>query len=90
MIGPTKTKPGAARRRASENVGSGQGSNGGKSSPGDAAALLLALMGVDIARAQLDRYALETDAPAWGAIDAADFLDFARDRLSEALAGGAP
>jgi len=90
MNGPTKTKPGAARRRASENAGSGQGSNGGKSSPGDAAALLLAVMGVDIARAQLDRYALETDSPAWGAVDAADFLDIVRDLLTAAMAGGAP
>ena len=90
MNGPTKTKPGAARRRASENVGSGQGSNGGKSSPGEAAALLLALMGVDIARAHLDRYALETDSPAWGAVDAADFLDIVRDLLTAAMAGGAP
>ena len=39
---------------------------------------------VDTARARLTRYANETDAPAPGAVEAADLLDAARDALGGA------
>lgn len=56
-----------------------------KDSPDNAAAICLALVSVDAAREQLDRYALATDAPAWGVIEAADSLDIARTSLAEAM-----
>lgn len=51
----------------------------------ESALLCLALAGVDAARAQLDRYALKTDTPAWQAVDAADALDSAHDLLAKAV-----
>lgn len=50
--------------------------------------LSLALAAVDAARAQLDRYALATDTPAWQAVDAADALDTARASLTKAVCDG--
>lgn len=44
--------------------------------------LVLALSAMDAARQQLDRYALATDAPAPGVIDAADLIDAAMLALS--------
>ncbi len=55
--------------------------------PGTSAALLLALTAVYTARVQLDRYANATDAPAWQAIDAADLLEAAHAKLTEATRG---
>lgn len=49
-----------------------------KHSDQTAAALLLAQVATDAARAQLDRYALETDTPAHGVVEASDLLDAAR------------
>ena len=46
-------------------------------SPMAATALILALTATDAAREQLSRYAGMTDAPAWEAVEAADFLDAA-------------
>ena len=51
-------------------------------SPQQAAALSLVLSAMDTARTQLDRYALVTDTPAWGVVEAADLLDAARAVLS--------
>ena len=51
------------------------------------AALLLALTAVYTARVQLDRYANATDSPAWQAIDAADLLEAAHDKLIAATRG---
>jgi hypothetical protein len=48
------------------------------------AAHYLARMAVDAARGQLDRYALATDDPAPGVIDAADLLDAAAACLATA------
>ena len=45
--------------------------------------LVLALAATDAARAQLARYALVTDTPAWGVVEAADLLDAARAMLVE-------
>lgn len=53
-------------------------------SPQDAAALILALAATDAARAQLARYALVTDTPAWEVVEAADLLDAVADRLTPA------
>lgn len=48
------------------------------------AALLLAQVATDAARSQLDRYALESDTPALGVVEAADLLDAARAALAGA------
>ena len=48
------------------------------------AALLLAQIATDAARTQLDRYALATDWPALGIVEAADLLDAARAALAGA------
>lgn len=45
----------------------------------EGAALVLALIALDAARDQLDRYARLTDEPQPGAVEAADLLDAARD-----------
>lgn len=42
-----------------------------------------ALAAIDAARDHLSRYALATDWPAVGAVEAADLLDAARDLLAE-------
>lgn len=46
----------------------------------------LAVVAIDIARDQLARYALQTDSPAFGVVDAADLLDGARDALTQGIA----
>ncbi|MEO8804132.1 MAG: hypothetical protein ABI304_01990 [Rudaea sp.] len=43
---------------------------------------LLALIGVNIACAELDRYALQTDSPDWRMVDAADWLDIVHALLA--------
>lgn len=52
--------------------------------PDASAALLLALTAVHTARVQLDRYASASDAPAWQVVEAADLLEAAHDKLTEA------
>ena len=47
-----------------------------------AASRLLALTGVNLARAELDRIAMQTDAPDWRDVDAADYLDAAHALLA--------
>lgn len=53
--------------------------------PQEAAALILALTATDAARGELSRYAGMTDAPAWGAVEAADYLDAASVVLSRVV-----
>lgn len=51
---------------------------------------LVALTGVNIARAALDRIASNTDAPDWRDVDAADCLDAAHELLARNVPRGAP
>jgi hypothetical protein len=51
--------------------------------PQDVAALFLARVALDAARAQLDLYALTTDDPLPGLVDAADHLDAGATALSQ-------
>ena len=46
---------------------------------------MLALTATDAARGQLSRYTGMTDAPAWGAVEAADLLDAARVMLARVV-----
>jgi hypothetical protein len=48
-----------------------------------ASAHILAITAIDTARAQLARYALATDWPPLGTVEAADLLDAARAALTE-------
>lgn len=81
---PGKRKPAGGNLRASEIVGSGQGSNGAKDNAQMASARILALSAVNAARAQLDRYATATDDPMPRIADAADLLDAAASYLAPA------
>lgn len=56
-----------------------------KHSPHDCIPLFLAVVAMDAALEQLDRYAMATDEPAWGVVDAADMLDAARDAMAQAV-----
>lgn len=47
---------------------------------------LLALIGVNVACAELDRIALETDTPDWRDIDAANYLDAVHKLLARSVA----
>ena len=58
-----------------------------KDTPEGRTARILALTATDAARTQLARYALVTDWPAWGIVEAADLLDAARAMLAD---GGTP
>ncbi len=55
---------------------------GAKDNPQATTARLLALAATDAAREQLDRYALATDDPEPGIVDAADLLDAARAAMA--------
>ena len=87
-----QTKPQAGRLGASENVGTGQGSNRTKHSPPDIMALCLLLhTAVSAARGLVSRLAMLTDSPPFGLVDAADNLDEAGDLIVEIVAtGGKP
>lgn len=85
MTSPEKTKPHGGNREASENTTARESDSGTEHSPQHVTALTLALSSIGAARAQLDRYALATGAPAWGAVEAADLLDAARVMLAQAV-----
>jgi hypothetical protein len=46
---------------------------------------VLTIAAIDAARAQLARYALATDCPPLGMVEASDLLDAARDALAEGV-----
>lgn len=85
MTGAQKTKPHGGNREASENTTAWTSDSGAQHSPQQATALMLALFATDAACAQLDRYALATDAPAWTAVEAANLLDAARAMLTRSV-----
>lgn len=83
---------------ADGNQGAGakaQGPCGAQDNPQATAARILALTATDAARGQLDRYALATDDPEAGIVEAADLLDAVAHCLtrapgfSDAIEGGA-
>ena len=55
-----------------------------------ASARFLAVAAIDAARAQLARYALATDWPPLGMVEASDLLDAARTALAEGVCHGTP
>jgi hypothetical protein len=56
--------------------------------PDAMAGISLALAAIEAAQERLERYALATDGPTPGAVDALDALDPARAALGAALSGG--
>lgn len=85
MTRPEKTKPEGGNLQASEITTAWESDSSAERSPEEAATLILALTATDAARGQLSRYAGMTDAPAWGAVEAADLLDAARVMLSRTV-----
>lgn len=55
--------------------------------PDTSAMLVLAVTATHAARAQLDKYATATDAPAWQVVEAADLLERVHDLIAEAARG---
>lgn len=86
MTRPTKTKPHGGNREVSRFTKPWASDSQAKHTPQQATALILALAATDAACAQLASYALATDAPARGVVEAADLLDAARAMLID---GGA-
>ncbi len=82
MWPPEKAKPHGGNREVSENTTAWTSDSGRKHSPDEASALLLALAATDAARGQLDRYAMATDDPRCGVVEAADLLDAARAAMA--------
>ncbi len=81
-MNPTKAKPDAGGRRASQGANAWTATSGTKHNPTLASARLLAVCAINAARQQLDRYAQETDNPDPAMVDAADLLDAASDALA--------
>lgn len=78
---PEKTKPPGWHPAASEVAEVWD--NGGDDDTGDTPPRLLALFAVDTGREILNRYALDTDWPEAGVVEALDHLDAARDCLAQ-------
>ena len=85
MTRPEMTKPHGGNREASENTTAWASDSEGKHTPHAAELRILALSGLDDVPARLARYALTTNAPALGIVEAADLLDAASAAL-----GGTP
>lgn len=88
FVSPQNAKPHAGGRGASMSADTWAGGGDRHPTPQTFAPLSLALTAVDAARAALDRYALATDTPAWGAVEAADLLDASRAALTDAMTEG--
>lgn len=89
MTRPNETPLTPASLATDGNKGAGANTRasdcGAQHSPQQAAALTLALLETDAALLQLNRYALVTDTPARGVVEAADLLDAARAMLAQAV-----
>jgi len=88
MNAPEKKKPDACRQRALDEDRTGQGAIETKDTPQQSAKLLLMLSLLQSYQVVSCEYAMETDNPAWGAIDAADLVDAAHDEIAFALLNG--
>lgn len=90
MIRPRKTKPGRlAPVRVSGNAKSQRAIGKANHSPAETMALCLLLhTAVTGARGLVTRLALATDAPPFGLVEAADYLDEAGDRVAAIVASG--
>jgi hypothetical protein len=76
-------------RWPNSNDRTGQGAIKPNNNPEPSAKLVLMLSLLQRYQVMSCEYALETDHPAWGAVEAADFVDAAYDELAFALLEGA-
>lgn len=87
MIGPNKNPLTIPASLATDGIQGAEAKTLGpcevKDTPEGRTARTLALIATDTARAQLARYALLTDWPALGVVEAADLLDSARAMLAD-------
>ena len=88
MNAPEKKKPDACRQRALDEDRTGQGAIESKDTPQQSAKLVLMLSLIQSLQVLANEYALETDSPAWGVVDAADLVDAAHDEIAFAMLGG--
>lgn len=85
-----KAKPKGGNPWASDSTTAWESDSGAKHSPQEAQALFLALSAINTAREHLDRYAVDTDTPAQGVVEAADLLEAAADSLALVALSDAP
>ena len=83
-MNPQKAKPGAGGRRASQGANAWRAASEAKDTATATLSRILALSAMDAAAEHFDAYALATDDPAPGTVEAADLLDAARDALAGA------
>ena len=83
-MNPTKAKPGAGGRRASQGANTWTATSEAKDTATATLARIRVLIALDASREQLDRYALATDQPEPGIVEAADLLDAARAAMAGA------
>jgi hypothetical protein len=89
MSGPDKTRGRDCSRSPLGFAKDGQATSPQKHIPADVMTLALALAStIGAARTIATRLALATDAPPFGWIEAADWLDHAADCMVEAMAEG--
>lgn len=92
MTAPKKIAPTpdylAADGMRGEGAKACEGAGRAEDTPEGMAALSMALAAVEAAQERLQAYALATDAPIAGVVEAADALDPARAALAAALTGG--
>lgn len=88
MNAPEKKKPNACRHRAVDSDRTGQGAIESKNTSGQSAKLVSMLSLIQSLQVLANEYALETDNPAWGVVDAADHFDAAHDEIAFALLDG--
>ena len=81
-MNPTKAKPGADGRRASQGANAWTATSEAKDTATATLARILALSAMDSAREHFDAYALATDEPGPGMMEAADLLDAARAAMA--------
>lgn len=70
------------------NDRTGQGAIESKDTPQQSAKLVLMLSLIQSLQVLANEYAMETDCPAWGVVDAADLVDAAHDEIAFALLDG--
>ena len=70
------------------NDRTGQGAIKAKDNPKQSAKLVLMLSLIQSLQVLANEYALETDSPAWGVVDAADLVEAAHDEIAFALLDG--
>jgi len=88
MTDSQNEKANDSSRWPDSNDRTGQGAIEAKDTPQQSAKLLLMLSLLQSYQVESCEYAMETENPAWGAIDAADHVDAAHDEIAFVLLNG--